>query len=67
MFAFSLTIISNSVAEMGKEYLFKCPSLLSVIIPDLTAKIEDRCFYGCSSLSSLIIQNSINILERKGF
>lgn len=49
-------VIPASVTELGAYAFYKCTSLKSVDVSNLSV-IEEACFYGCSTLETVVLKN----------
>ena len=55
--------LSNNITTIDGNYMYggtfkNCSSLEEIVIPDNVKKIEEHSFYGCSSLSNVIISEN---------
>lgn len=57
----------GSVVSIGKNAFFGCIGLKNINIPSTIIKIEDSAFGECSNLETIIIPNSVKVIEKHAF
>ena len=62
-----ITIIPNSVTNIGNYAFSNCSGLTSVEIPNSVTSIGSQAFYNCSGLTSVEIPNSVTTIGSRAF
>lgn len=58
--------LGRSIMNIGKEAFMNCKFIESLSIPNSVLHIEEKAFYGCSSLKN-VVANSVEHIESEAF